>query len=132
MPSVPIIRCVEEVSAPRGVRANGWALTIRCYAYPAITTAPRKSLPPERELAAQAMTLFMRIESDVREARVDWNQDRFRRLVRLRLRAVARLRRRWEKLNPSPRIPLGNLRRRYHASIAGHLCPDSQIEGKAV
>ncbi len=72
------------------------------------------------------MTLLMRLDTDLKSARADWNQDRFRRLMRLRPKAVARLRRRWERLNPSPQIPLGSLRRRYHANIAGHLCPVSQ------
>lgn len=67
------------------------------------------------------MTLFMRIESEMREARADWNQDRFRRLMRLRPRAVTRLRRRWERLKPQPRIPLGSLRRRYHANLGCYL-----------
>ena len=118
----PIMSCVEEVARSRGVNANGWASTIRCYTYPVITTSPPKSLPPDRKLAVQAMTLFMWIVSEMREARADWNQDRFRRLMRLRPRAVTRLRRRWESLNPKPQIPLGTLRRRYQANLAGHLC----------
>ena len=121
MLNFPIVSCVEEFAALRGVVANGWALTIRCYEYPVITVSPPQPLPPDRELVVEAMTLFMRIESEVREARSDWNQDRFRRLLRLRPKVVARLRRRWERLNPLPRIPLGNLRRRYHANLAGHL-----------
>src|SRR5258707_623442 len=121
MLTLPMVSCVEEVSASRGVNANGQTSTIRCYTYPVITTWPPKPLPPDRELAAQAMTHLMRIESEVREARADWNQDRFRRLMRLRPRAVARLRRRWERLNPSPRIPLGSLRRRYHANLSRYL-----------
>jgi hypothetical protein len=120
MPILPIVSCVEEVAA-RGVNASGQASTIRCYTYPVITTSPPKALPPDRKLAAQAMTLLMRIESEVREARAQWNQDRFRRLMRLRPKAVTRLRRRWERLNPQPRIPLGNLRRRYHANLSCYL-----------
>src|SRR5258706_23357 len=108
--AVPTISCVEEFAASRGVNANGWASTIRCYTYPVITNSPPKSLPPDRELAAQAMTLLMRIESELREARADWNQDRFRRLMRLRPKAVERLRRRWERLNPLPQLPLSSLR----------------------
>ncbi len=126
MPIVPIISCVKEVGASRGVNASGWALTIRCYSFPLITTSPTKCLPPDRELAAQAMTLLTRIESEVRETRADWNQDRFRRLMRLRPKAMARLRRRWKRLNPQPRIPLGSLRRHYHANLAGHLYPVPQ------
>ena len=75
----------------------------------------------DRKLALEAMTLFMSLDRELREARADWNQDRFRRLMRLRPRVVARLRRRWEILNPRPSIPLATLRRRYHANLAGHL-----------
>ncbi len=121
MPILPTISCVEEVAASRGVNATGQASTIRCYTYPVIATSLPKVLPPDRKLAAQAMTLLMRIESEVREARAEWNQDRFRRLMRLRPKAVTRLRRRWERLNPQPRIPLGSLRRRYHANLSCYL-----------
>ena len=123
---VQTISCVEEVGASRGVNANGRASTIRCYTYSVIATSPPKRLPPDRELAAQAMTLLMRLDNEIREARADWNQDRFRRLMRLRPKVVARLRRRWEKLNPPSSIPLGSLCRRYHANLAGHLCPVAQ------
>jgi hypothetical protein len=121
MLTAPTISCVEEVGASRGVHGHCQASTIRCYTYTAIATLPPKRLPPDRELTAQAMTLLMCLDTEIREARADWNQDRFRRLMLLRPKAVARLRRRWEKLNPSPRIPLGSLRRRYHANLAGHL-----------
>ncbi len=126
MRTVPVVSCIEEFAASREVNANRRAFTIRCYTYPAITTLPTKLLPPERELAAQAMTLLMRLDNELREARAEWNPDRFRRLMRLRPRAVSRLRRRWEQLNPEPRIPLGSLRRRYHANLAGHLYPVAQ------
>src|SRR5947207_15016959 len=121
MPIFPILSCIEEVAASRRANTDCWSTTIRCYTYPVITTSPPKSLSPDRKLAAQAMTLFMRIESEMQEARADWNQDRFRRLMRLRPRAVTRLRRRWERLNPQPRIPLGSLRRRYHANLSCYL-----------
>src|SRR5437879_3871379 len=104
MLTVPTISCIAEVEASRRANADGWSTTIRCYTYPVITTSPPKSLPHDRKLAVQAMTLFMRIESEMREVRADWNQDRFRRLMRLRPRAVTRLRRRWERLSPQPRI----------------------------
>jgi hypothetical protein len=121
MPIVPIVSCVEEFAASWGVTENGRALTIRCYSYPVLTSLSPKSLPLDRKLVVEAMTLFMRIESELREARAEWNRDRFRRLMRLRPKTVARLCRRWERLNPQPRIPLGSLRRRYHANLAGHL-----------
>ena len=121
MLNVPTISCVEEFAASRRANTNGQASTIRCYAYPVITISPSKFLTPDRKLAVQAMTLFMRIESEMREARADWNQDRFRRLMRIRPKAVARLRRRWERLSPPLQIPLGSLRRRYHANLACYL-----------
>jgi hypothetical protein len=65
-------------------------------------------------------------DNEIREARADWNEDRFRRLMRLRPGVVQRLRRRWERPVPLPQVPLGTLRRRYHANIAGNLCPVAQ------
>ena len=115
------INCIEERTDPRAANTSGGALTIRCYVYPLITTSPRPLLKPDRKLAFEAMTLLMRLDRELRQVRADWNQDRFRRLMRLRPRVVARLRRRWEILNPLPPIPLGTLRRRYHANLAGHL-----------
>src|SRR5437870_8482591 len=102
MRTVPVVSCVEEFAGSRGVNANGWALTIRCYTYPVMTTSPPKSLSRDRKLAVQAMTLFMRIDHELRESRAEWNPHRFRRLMRLRPKAVSRLRRRWERLNPQP------------------------------
>ncbi len=115
------INCIEERTDARVANASGGALTIRCYVYPLVTTSPRPLWKPDRRLAFEAMTLLMRLDHELREARADWNQDQFRRLMRLRPRVVARLRRRWEILNPLPPIPLGTLRRRYHANLAGHL-----------
>ena len=78
-------------------------------------------LTGERLLAAQALQLLMGLDRMLREARADWNQDRFRRVMRVRSNAVARVRRRWHSLNPAPAIGLGKLRRRYHANLAGYL-----------
>ena len=78
-------------------------------------------LTGERLLAAEAMQLLMRVDRDILEARAQWNQDWFRRLMRVRPKAVYRLRRRWAKLDPAPAIPLGSLRRRYHANLAQYL-----------
>ena len=78
-------------------------------------------LTGERLLAAQALRLYMRLDSELREARAQWNQDWFRRLMRVRPKAVLRLRRRWAKLDPMPAIPLGGLGRRYHANLARYL-----------
>ena len=78
-------------------------------------------LTGERLLAAEAMQLLMRVDRDILEARAEWNQDWFRRLMHIRPKAVSRLRRRWAKLDPAPAIPLGSLRRRYHANLAKYL-----------
>ncbi|HKR61070.1 MAG TPA: hypothetical protein VJS64_15225 [Pyrinomonadaceae bacterium] len=118
MQTFPIINCVEEVAAIATTRT----FTLRCYAYPPLTAkALWPNLAPDRELTSQATSLLMQLDAELKEARADWNEDRFRRLMRLRPRAVIRLRRRWERLDPQPRIPLGCLRRRYHASIARYL-----------
>src|SRR5215204_593248 len=72
-------------------------------------------------LTFEAMHLLISLDSDLREARAQWNQDWFRRLMHIRPKAVSRLRRRWAKLDPAPTIPLGSLRRRYHANLAQYL-----------
>ena len=74
-----------------------------------------------RLLTFEAMHLLISLDRDLREARAQWNQDWFRRLMRIRPKAVARLRRRWSKLDPPPAIPLGTLKRRYHANLAKYL-----------
>lgn len=81
----------------------------------------RYVLSGERLVAAQALQLLIRLDRELREARADWNQDRFRRVMRARSKAVSRVRRRWSRLNPAPAIGLGNLRRRYHANLARYL-----------
>jgi len=78
-------------------------------------------LSGEQLLAAHALQLLMRLDRELRAARADWNQDRFRRVMRARSKAVSRVRRRWKKLDPAPAIGLGKLRRRYHANLAGYL-----------
>jgi hypothetical protein len=83
-------------------------------------------LAKERLLAAQAMTLLMRLDRDLREARAQFNQDRFRRLMCLRPKAVLRLRRRWAAIYPPPPISLGALHRSYHANLAKYLCETSE------
>jgi hypothetical protein len=123
MQTVPIVNCVEEIASHATVRTS----TIRCYMLPPLTASNlRPRLRRDRELTAQAASLLMRLDLELREARADWKEDRFRRLMRLRPKVVMRLQRRWERLDPQPRIPLGSLRRRYHANIAGHLHPISQ------
>ena len=78
-------------------------------------------LTGDQLLAAQAMRLLMRLDSELLEARAQFNRDWFRRLMHARPKAVSRLRRRWGKINPRPRLPLGSLRRRYHANLARYL-----------
>lgn len=64
---------------------------------------------------------MVRLDQALKEARADWNQDRFRRVMRARSKAVSRVRRRWKLLNPAPAVALGELRRRYHSNLAGYL-----------
>ena len=78
-------------------------------------------LSGERLLAAEGLQLLMRLDRELKEARADWNQDRFRRVMRARSKAVSRVRRRWNRLNPAPAVKLGRLGRRYHANLAGYL-----------
>ena len=96
--------------------------TICCYLDPKVSRwTLRWILSGERLLAAQALQLLMRLDRELREARADWNQDRFRRVMRARSKAASRARRRWHNLDAAPGIPLGKLRRRYHANLAGYL-----------
>ncbi len=80
----------------------------------------------ERLLTAQAMRLLMRLDRDLREDRSQFNQDWFRRLMRVRSKAASRLRRRWEEIYPTPTVPLGNLRTRYHANLSKYLYQPSE------
>jgi hypothetical protein len=124
--TTPILSCIEEVSACRDAKQVPASLTIRCYVFSSLTYSPTPAHRMDRSLVAQAMTLLMQIDGEVRLARADWNDDRFRRLMRLRPKAVRRLQRRWAKLVYEPRTVLGSLRRRYHANIAGYLNSVSQ------
>lgn len=83
--------------------------------------SPTNVLNGDRLLVAQAMSLLIHLDRDLREARAQFNQDWFRRIMRARPHAVSRLRRRWSKIVPQPRIALGSLRRRYHANLAKYL-----------
>ena len=105
--------------------------TICCYLDAGVSRwTSRFALSGERLLAAEALRLLIRLDRELREARADWNQDRFRRVMRARSKAVSRVRRRWSSLNPEPVIALGKLRRRYHANLAGYLYEDREIVGK--
>jgi hypothetical protein len=96
--------------------------TIRCYLNIEVSrwTSPCV-LSGGHLLVAQALQLLMRLDRQLREARADWNQDRFRRIMRARSKAVTRVRRRWDCLHPACAIALGKLRRGYHANLAGYL-----------
>jgi len=78
----------------------------------------RGVLSNEQLLAAQALQLLMRLDRELRETRADRNEDRFRRVMRALSKAVPRVQRRWNCLNPAPAIALGKLRRRYHSNLA--------------
>lgn len=96
--------------------------TISCYLDAEVSRwTSRFVLSGERLLAAQALQLLMRLDRELRKARADWNQDRFRRVMKARSKAVSKVRRRWKSLHPAPAIGLGKLRRRYHANLAGYL-----------
>ena len=72
MQRFPIVNCVEEFASLAKVGSS----TIRCYLYPPLMAAAFfRHLSPDRELAAQAMTLLLRLDADLREARTDWNVD---------------------------------------------------------
>jgi hypothetical protein len=86
-----------------------------------LAQAKPAALTGERLLGAEAMRLLMRLDRELLEARAHWNRDSFRRVMRARSKAVLRLQRRWARVAPTPVIPLGSLRRRYHANLAGHL-----------
>ena len=96
--------------------------TIRCYSDVNLSPSTRRRvLTGERLLAAQALRLLMRLDSELKEARAIWNQDRFRRVMHARSKAASRVLRRWTSVNPPPAIPLGSLRRRYHANLGCYL-----------
>ena len=97
-------------------------VTISCYLDREVgRTSWRPVLSGQQLLTAQALQLLMSLDRELREARADWNQDRFRRVMKARSKSVARVRRRWNSLHPMPAIALGKLRRRYHAHLAGYL-----------
>lgn len=116
------IETIAHNNSATDERVKSEPYTIRCYLDIAIVrSTKRKALSGERLLAAQALRVLLRLDSELIEARADWNQDRFRRLMHLRRKVVSRVLRRWIGINPPPAFPLGNLRRRYHANLAGHL-----------
>ena len=102
----------DAMQEPASVQANSGAF---------LQDADSVVLTGSSLLTFEAMHLLISLDRDLREARAQWNQDWFRRLMRIRPKAVSRLRRRWAKLDPPPAIPLGRLRRRYHANLAKYL-----------
>src|SRR5436189_188498 len=81
----------------------------------------QSTLTVDRSLVVQAMHLLICLDQDLSEARAQFNQDWFRRIMRARPKAVSRLRRRWSKISSPPGISLGNLRRPYHSNLAKYL-----------
>jgi hypothetical protein len=104
------LRTARRYLTPRRSRSGVSNLTV--------DVEPWTALSGERLLATEAMRLLMRLDSDLRDAHVDWNEDRFRRVMRARKRAVVSLQRRWEKVEASACNSLGKLRRRRSANIA--------------
>jgi len=102
----------DAMQEPASVQANSRGF---------LPNADSVVLTGSRLLTFEAMHLLISLDRDLREARAQWNQDWFRRLMRIRPKAVSRLRRRWAKLDQPPAIPLGTLRRRYHANLARYL-----------
>jgi len=88
---------------------------------PLLAKSQLSVLTGDRLLAVQALRLLIRVDRNLLEARAQWNQDWFRRLMHARPRVVARILRRWEILSPPPRVALGSLRRRYHANLSKYL-----------
>ena len=95
--------------------------TISCFLDAEVSRWSLRESCSDRLLTAEALCLLIGLDRELKEARADWNQDRFRRLMKARYKAVSRIRRRWSKVNPEPGIGLGKLRRRYHANLAGYL-----------
>ncbi len=59
--TTPILSCVEEVAAPNDAKSNTVTFTIKCYVFSSIASSTL-ALRPDRRLAAQAITLLMRID----------------------------------------------------------------------
>ncbi len=112
---------ITESIAPPNEDAMQEPASVRASSHTFLPDADSVVLTGSRLLTFEAMHLLISLDRDLREARAQWNQDWFRRLMRIRPKAVSRLRRRWAKLDPPPAIPLGTLRRRYHANLAKYL-----------
>src|SRR5215213_8156371 len=112
---------ITESIAPPNEDAMQEATSVQASSRGFLPAADAVVLTGSRLLTFEAMHLLISLDLDLREARSQWNQDWFRRLMRIRPKAVSRLKRRWSKLDPPPAIPLGRLRRRYHANLARYL-----------
>ena len=117
MPSIPSNAGVSAIEGSAHFEPG----TICCYVDEKSRSPSQFVLSRNHLLVAQALQLLIRLDWELRVARADWNQDRFRRVMKARSSAVTRVRRRWNHLNPAPAIALGKLRRRYHANLAGYL-----------
>ena len=117
---------IDEVSTPT---ANGLTPEelrgLLAEAEPIILTG-------ERLLTAQAMRLLMCIDRDFREARYQMNQDWFRRLMRIRKKAVTRLRRRWDAIIPPPLLSLGSFGGGIMRTWQGTFIPESLGQSAAL
>jgi hypothetical protein len=111
---------LTELVAPDGALQSPASLSPEEFSV-LVAEARPAALTGERLLAVQAIRLFIGLDRELVEARSQFNQDLFRRVMRTRSKAVLRLQRRWAKIASAPAIPLGSLRRRYHANLAGHL-----------
>lgn len=99
----------------------------KIFGHPLLAEAKPIVLTGERLLAAEAMWLLMRLNRDIREARAQWNQDWFRRLMHARSKVVLRLRRRWLALNPSPTLSLTTPSRSLRKGRVGSLAPSPAL-----
>lgn len=95
-------------------------LTIDSYGPLTVIDSHSLTFTGKQALAVEAAQLLIRLDHDLLEARAQWNQDWFRRLMRSRPKVVRRLRRRWQQLERLPAIDLGRLQRRHHAHLGGH------------
>jgi hypothetical protein len=118
MSALPTIRCMQE--PPRAAAGSAIAASRESHAA-LLASAELAVLSGDRLLAYQAMRLLMRLDRELLEARAQWNRDWFRRVMHVRSKAVARVQRRWVRLDPQPVIPLGSLRRRYHSNLTRYL-----------
>ena len=87
------------------------------FAPPAETRQPQADAEPsagrqlttERQSAADAMRLYLRVSTLLREAVADRDRHAYRRALRVFRLAARRLERRYNAITPAPRLKLGNI-----------------------